>query len=124
MSRELRHSATLSDVVIVAVLLVVGVVSPSFLPSQTGTALTVQARGQTQVFSLTEDRRITVEGDQGVTVIEIERGRARIVQSACRNQRWHHSQVEASLVGQTVACVPNRVLAEVTGERDVDAVMR
>lgn len=77
------------------------------------------------VFSLDEDRVITVEGKDGPTVVEITGGRVRIAASACHDHSWHSHWLSAR---GGLVCAPNRVIVEVraggTDPDGVDAITR
>ena len=61
-------------------------------------------------------RTYTVQGMRGPSTIEVEKGRARMLSSTCRDKicvgaGW----VEAP--GKDIICLPNRVVVRITGER-------
>ncbi|HEX7047979.1 MAG TPA: NusG domain II-containing protein [Gammaproteobacteria bacterium] len=61
-----------------------------------------------------EDRKFSVAGPLGETVIEIHDGRARIVQSPCRKKICIRAGwLDAA--GDVAACVPNRVSIALLG---------
>ncbi len=74
-------------------------------------------------LSLAQDRQITVTGPAGETVIQVQRGRVRVVRSPgpqeiCMRQGWIHKP------GQTLICLPNHVTVEIPGDSGVDAISR
>ncbi len=68
-------------------------------------------------------RRVRVPGPLGETVVEIEGGVARIVESPCRAKVCMRMGIVSS-PGDWVACVPNRVFVKVEASGAVDAVTR
>lgn len=76
------------------------------------------------------DGHYELSGPDGVTVIEVAGGRARLVESPCNEPAWHGGWVERP--GERIVCLPNRVVLEVVGggsttrdgdqEPDVDGV--
>lgn len=91
-------------------------ISLSFIPDGSDT-LVVEADGIEYAYSLQEDGIYSFTGALGTTEIEINGGRARIISSPCPNgtcirQSW----------SKTLCCLPNRVIATVGGESDVDAI--
>jgi hypothetical protein len=77
------------------------------------------------ILPLNEDKTISVDGIEGLTVVEIRGSRVRITDSPCPNklcvkQGW--------IKNGSVVCLPNRVVVTVRGtddnSRGVDAVTR
>lgn len=120
---RVRLAPTIADLLLISGLLAAAVFSPLFFPrGGEGASVVVRAQGKVMTFPLHRDRVVRVEGARGLTWIEIKAGRAHILRSACSNQRWHHGQGWASTGGQSLVCVPNRVLVEVKGrERSAQA---
>lgn len=67
-----------------------------------------------RVYTLGEDRVITVPGPLGDTILEVRDGTVRFVDSPCRD-RICVAAGELVATGQWAACLPNRVFATVTG---------
>lgn len=61
-----------------------------------------------------EDRRVTVSGPLGETIIEIHDDRARIVRSPCRRKICIRAGW-LTAAGDVAACVPNRVSVALLG---------
>ena len=73
-------------------------------------------------LALAEDRIVRVEGHLGESVIEIAAGRARFTDSPCVGRYCVHTGWLANS-GDVAACLPNGVVAEVTGlAREYDAI--
>lgn len=65
-------------------------------------------------YSLDSDRLFTVTGPLGDTIIEIQDGKARIIDSACPNKTCTF-QTPIDRSGSFIACLPNHVLLTVVG---------
>lgn len=72
-----------------------------------------------RVYSLSEDRVITVSGPLGDTILEVSQGTVRFVASPCRDQICVAAG-ELRETGQWAACLPNRVFVTVTGAGDAE----
>jgi hypothetical protein len=80
-------------------------------------AVSVKAEGGVWLFSRDSAETLTVAGPLGDTVVEIRNGEARVLSSPCTNQTC----VAAGTIhaqGQWIACLPNRVLVSIGGEKD------
>lgn len=79
-----------------------------------------------QRLSLAENQQQTIQGVLGDSIIEVREGKARFVQSPCRNQVCvHHGW--ASHRGDLLACLPNRIALVLAGDAaapaaDIDAI--
>jgi hypothetical protein len=80
---------------------------------ETGSVVRVNFQGNTYGnFSLFQDKKISLIGKEGESIIEIKEGRARFKSSPCKNQYcvqqgWIH------LSGQILICIPNEVSIEI-----------
>ena len=74
----------------------------------------IEASGSQWIYSLNSDRRETVTGPLGVTVIAIQGGRAMILDSPCPDKLCVHMPA-VSKPGQWIACLPNRVFVRIRG---------
>lgn len=84
--------------------------------------LKVTVNEETYRYSLKENGIREIMGPLGITKIQIENGRARIIESPCPNQTCVHQGW-----GKTLVCLPNKVIATVEGfsqEEELDAVSR
>jgi hypothetical protein len=77
-------------------------------------------------FPLGEARLIHVQGPLGETEVAIEDGAARIVASPCARKVCVRMGA-ARRAGQTLVCVPNRVIVRIEGDRaggeEIDAIL-
>lgn len=74
----------------------------------------IRTEGETRIFDLNEDRRVHIQGKLGESIIAIEQGRVRFVESACSTRQcilagWRDH------VHDTVACLPNGVSFSLQG---------
>ena len=73
---------------------------------------------------LNQDQITHVKGPLGLTEIEVEKGRARIARSPCKNKVCIKSGY-IRYADRLAACIPNRVVVRIVGKnhRGVDAVV-
>lgn len=77
---------------------------------------------QLALVSLSGQRRIEVDGALGTSVLEVEEGRIRFLDSPCQGKVCVHNGW-VTRGGEVVACLPNRVsVAVLGGEQRFDAV--
>ncbi len=74
----------------------------------------IQSNDATYRYSLEEDRRITVDGPLGETLVVIEDGHAHIEDSACPTKSCTF-QKPISNARAWIACLPNQVLLTIVG---------
>lgn len=79
----------------------------------------VVEQGGRLVFAapLRTDRKVTLAGPHGETVVAIRNGRAGIVEASCPNKVCM-GMGEVSRQGEIVACVPNGLLLHIEGDPD------
>ncbi len=68
-----------------------------------------------QVLSLGEDATVTVTGSLGTNIIEVANGRVRCLESDCSNQTCV-KQGWVSGRGQTVVCLPHKLIVQVVAD--------
>ncbi len=65
-------------------------------------------------YPLNQNKILSIQGDKGLSVIEIKQGKARFIHSSCRNQFCvFHGWLSAP--EETSACLPNRVSITLKG---------
>lgn len=116
------------DVTLIVVLLLASVGGMVYLRNtlSAGTYCIVYADGaEVGRYSLSRERVMRIRGPLGETTIAVERGAVSVIDSPCPHKVCM-SMGRISRVGETVACIPNRVLVTVQGRREggVDAVTR
>ncbi|MEO0069568.1 MAG: NusG domain II-containing protein, partial [candidate division WOR-3 bacterium] len=79
----------------------------------------VQSTDGVAVVSLPRDTILVLAGPVGKTLVEIKGRRARVKSSDCRNKLCMRMGF-IDRAGQTVVCVPNRVVLWLKGKGDFD----
>ena len=98
----------------------------TYIASDTGDAAATlyaviqNSDGFYQVLSLGEDTTVTVTGSLGTNIIEVANGRVRCLESDCSNQTCV-KQGWVSGRGQTVVCLPHKLIVQVVAD-PADAV--
>jgi hypothetical protein len=77
--------------------------------------------GETLRFSIDRDRALAVEGLLGETRITIEDGGVRFVSSPCPHD-FCVSRGRVSRAGEWIACLPNGVIARISGQAAYDGI--
>jgi hypothetical protein len=126
MTAEHRRLKVL-DFILLAVL-AGGAVSPWFIGEDSGAYAVISHDGGEERLPLAEERTLTVDGPVGRTVIVIEDGTVRIRESDCP-QKLCVRLGAVDRAGESLVCVPNRVVVTVEGGADerpagIDAVTR
>ena len=87
------------------------------------TTVRISASGQRDIsLPLSGNRRLSVHGPLGDSVIEIHDGRVRFVSSPCRGKQCVHSGW-LSHSGELAACLPNGIMVSVIGrDRQFDSI--
>ena len=81
------------------------------------TAVRISANDQQDItLPLSDNRRLSVHGPLGDSVIEIHNGRVRFVSSPCRGKQCIHSGW-LSHSGELAACLPNGIMVSVIGRK-------
>ena len=93
---------------------------------KTGYAVQVSVDGVVkETFPLSEDTTFTIDGyDGGVNVLVIQDGKAFLKDTSCPDHLCE-KMGKISSVGQSVICLPNRVVVEIIGddEPEYDAIV-
>ena len=86
--------------------------------------ITVDGREET-VYSLSEDREVLLSGVGGTNLLRISDGKASITEADCPDKICVHT-APISKVGQTIVCLPHKLVAEVfgRGEAKLDGMAR
>jgi hypothetical protein len=88
--------------------------------------LVVTADSGEWVYPLSVSRTVEVPGKLGVTVVTIDHGQARIIDSPCANKLCVASP-PIGKTGEWSACLPNGVFIRIEGSKktdEIDAVVR
>ena len=91
-----------------------------------GKSLRVTVEGREfGTFSLEDNRRIRIDSENGYNILVIENGAAWIEEADCPDQYCKRNGAVSSN-GETIVCLPHRVVAEVRSEEaaedDVDII--
>lgn len=92
--------------------------------STQGEEVRIMVGGKEQMaISLRQERRLTIAGALGVSIIDIHDGKARFTTSPCRGKQCIHTGW-LGRGGESAACLPNRVSMVVVGrEQRFDSVV-
>ncbi len=92
----------------------------SQIARNTGSAVCVEVNGKLVAqMELFEERQITVEGAIGKTVVAVSQGKVQVLASDCPLQICVKTG-RIDKVGDTIVCVPNRVVVRVIGRGKVN----
>ena len=115
-----------ADIILFILILAVGLFV-SFGPlanSALGSEVRITVDGELYgIYDLMEDQKITIENDGHVNVVDISGGSVHMDSASCHNQICvGHAPI--SISGDSIVCMPNRVVVEITGSEggDVDVI--
>ncbi|MBQ4522760.1 MAG: NusG domain II-containing protein [Lachnospiraceae bacterium] len=117
------------NVVFIIILMVVSLVMLFFLimekKRQEGDKVLIYVNGTLmQEVSLDTEDEILIHGNPGDNVLVIQNGKAYMKEASCDNHVCIQ-QGEISKNGETIICLPNQILVEVSAENQkMDAVVR
>jgi len=111
------------DIVVLTLVLGAAVASGLFIYGNRSakTHLVVEAPSGEWIYALESDRTVEIPGPLGNTVVRIEAGSARIVDSPCPNKTCIAGP-HISHKGEWNACLPNQVILRIDGEGEEDGV--
>ena len=118
-----------ADIVLIALLLLSAVVAVPLFSNNgdQGGAVTIRVGGVVdQVLPLSVDREVTIAQTDGrqVNTLAVSGGQVRMIYADCPDGLCLKHK-PARLTGEMIVCLPNRVVAEVTGGPDgFDAVVQ
>ena len=105
------------DVFIIAFALILSVVFFSFSFSSTGETVVVTVDGELYCsYPLFENRSIDVKTDFGNITVQINGNKAFVSKSDCKDNKCIKEK-EISRKGQTIVCLPLRVIVEIGGSK-------
>ena len=114
-----------ADIILAIGLIVIGFVMSFFLVfgSDDGAQVEVRTAGELYgIYSLDEDQTVTIKQGSKVNEFEIKDGAVRMLHASCHNHDCIQ-QGAISKTGETIVCLPNKVVLEVTGgEEEFDVV--
>ncbi|MFQ7473439.1 MAG: NusG domain II-containing protein [Anaerovoracaceae bacterium] len=107
--------------IILAVFLIAAGLAMSYIISfgkTAGDELKVTANGKIfGYYPLAENREIEIKQNEHINKITIKDGKVSMSFSDCRGQDCIH-QHPISKTGETIVCLPNKVILEITGNED------
>lgn len=115
-----------TDILIVVIMLIalIGVLILVFLPK--GEEVVIRIDGKVAyVYKLNENRiiDITIEGEEHANVVVIEDGCVFMQSATCPNGDCVASG-KISKIGQSIACLPHKLIVEIVGkENEVDTIV-
>ncbi len=116
-----------ADIILAILLIILGLIVSYTFASDNGTGDTVHVTVSGEPYGdypLSEDRTVEILQDNHINKITIKDNYVSMKFSDCANQDCvlHH---KVSKTGETIVCLPNKVIIEVTGgEAGFDAVAR
>lgn len=116
------------DRLIIGVLAVMALVAwplASAAAGADGSTVVITAPGGQTVVSLSEDADYRIDGAVSDLTVRVDHGSVSVVESDCPDQTCVRTG-RVSAAGEVIACVPNRVVVRVGGERadEFDARIR
>ena len=128
MEQKDRKRLGKTDLALIGLLLVIGLsgfLAVRLLVNQDGAAVRISIDGELYgTYPLSQEQTIPVCTDGAVTnTVQISEQEAKMIEADCPDQLCVHQRA-VSRQGETIVCLPNRVVVEVTGEQgpDLDAV--
>ena len=115
----LADKKLLSDIILIGALLVIGVSALIIwtLSSEGGSYAVVSVDGEVVAeYSLEVDGVYYLNG--GTNVLVIEDGSAYVREASCPGYQDCVEKGRVSRVGETIVCLPNKLVVEITGEGD------
>lgn len=119
-----------NDVILIGVLLTAALIIffvGNYFFKEDGAKVQVTVDGEVYgTYPLTEERTVAIKIDGETTnILQLEKGKAVMMTADCPDQLCVHQQA-ISKEGQTIVCLPNKVVAEVIGteESDVDSIAK
>lgn len=114
---KLRSKFFLGDGLIILISLVFIIFAfKTYWHFETGSVVQVNFQGKTYGnFSLFQDKKISLVGKEGESMIEIKNGQARFKSAPCKN-KYCVQQGWIGFTGQILICIPNEISIEILGK--------
>ncbi|MFH1312962.1 MAG: NusG domain II-containing protein [Candidatus Eisenbacteria bacterium] len=115
---------TVPDLVVIGLLIVLGVylLGSGETPGGRGHTVVIRSMtGETLTLDINRDQTLEVEGTLGKTTVHIANGAAEFTSSPCPHGLCV-SRGRISRAGQWIACLPNGVVAQISGQADYDGI--
>ena len=115
-----------ADIALFIAIMIIGLASTAYVVmSRTGgTTVEISLKGELYgTYSLMEDREITVGNGDDYNTVTISKGKVQVTASNCHNQVCvKHAGISQS--GESIICLPHRLVVEIQGGGGYDAVSR
>lgn len=118
------------DAVFLGLLLLVAILVfffTGYFQKEQGVMVKVTVDGKVYgTYALEKEQTVDIKtGDKTTNILKISDGKAKMLTADCPDQLCVHQQA-ISKENQTIVCLPNKVVAEVTGnsKKDYDAVVQ
>lgn len=116
-----------ADIILAAVLIILGLAASYFLSfgKTFGSELLISCDGKKfGTYPLSEDRQIIIDNNDHLNKVTIKNGKVSMTFSDCHGgDCLRHSEISKS--GETIICLPNKVVLEIIGESsDFDSISR
>ncbi len=124
----MKKFLTKADIILLIVLVVIGIASTIYVTvTRTGgDKISITRSGKLYgTYSLLEDREIPVTDDSGevTNTVVVKGGKVHMESASCHNQVCvHHAAISST--GESIICLPNRVVVEIEGGGGYDAISR
>jgi hypothetical protein len=107
--------------ILLSLLVIGGFSMAAYAGSDRARDVVIEASGAQWIYPLNVDRRESIKGPLGETIVIIKGGSAFVEDSPCPDKLCVHMPA-VSRPGQWIACLPNRVFVRVRGSsgQDVD----
>lgn len=106
------------DLILIIILVLIGCVLALilFLSKKSGSKVEVRKDGEVvESFLLSEDTEYEINSKNGVNLLVIKNGKASIKEASCPDGLCINTG-EISLSGQSIVCLPNKVVVEIIGQ--------
>ena len=127
MKKEILHMFRPADIILAVILVIAGFVMSFALASGDSEAERVTATVNGELYGfydLSEDQDITVEQNGHKNVFRIKGGSVHMIEADCHGHDCIR-QGRISKSGQTIVCLPNKLVLEITGgEQEFDTISK
>ena len=115
---------TKADLVLIGILLLIGLtclLAVRLLVQKGGTTVRILSDGQLYgTYHLTNDQESPIQKEgEVVNILKISDRKAKMIQADCPDQLCVH-QKSICRQGETIVCLPNKIVVEIEGEQDAD----
>jgi hypothetical protein len=121
-TKRMRRNSVVLILIIFALSIIAWFVSTSLLSSETGEiAILKYGDGNIERVSLKTNREFEIKTNLGTNHLHIENGEISIEDASCKNKECI-KQGAISHPGQTIVCVPNKLIMSIEGQAEFDGV--